>query len=261
MLMNIARRIRIAVGFMVAAAAPADPHDPTVIRVGHGRAGAQGPAVRRRQLGQRRPGASRHHAIGCGKIDSDSGYTNSVGYIEFTFTGLEDGDQAHVTVTPSGDDPDDSHAHVRVHDDGRDGDLLGPWTPDQTRPVETGGTTRRRTSSSASTASGWSGTAVRRQPSSRRYHPPAGTEVNAPFTRRDSSQDGASGTCQRPGAAVLNRPPPARGRCPGRLVLLDLPHQGVPVHPEHVGSARHVSRAPRSWPDVPPPLPTPTTSA
>jgi hypothetical protein len=54
---------------------------------------------------------------GVGQIDSDSGTTDNSGYVEFTFDSLENGDQAHVTVTPSGHDPDDSHVYYWVHDD------------------------------------------------------------------------------------------------------------------------------------------------
>jgi len=49
---------------------------------------------------------------GSGQVDSDSGYTNSTGYIEFDFSNLEDLDEAHVTVTPSGQNPDSGHIYT-----------------------------------------------------------------------------------------------------------------------------------------------------
>ena len=49
---------------------------------------------------------------GQGVIDSTTGYTNSSGYVDFTFTNLESGDESHVTVTPSGENPDSSHVYV-----------------------------------------------------------------------------------------------------------------------------------------------------
>ena len=49
---------------------------------------------------------------GTGQIDSDSDYTDD-GYVEFEFNGLEQDDQAHVTVTPYGEgDPDDGHSYI-----------------------------------------------------------------------------------------------------------------------------------------------------
>ncbi|MCK4304515.1 MAG: hypothetical protein KAY24_09780 [Candidatus Eisenbacteria sp.] len=50
---------------------------------------------------------------GTGEIDSDSGYTD-VGYIEFEFNDLEDGDEARVTVEPNGSGSE----HTYYWDDG-----------------------------------------------------------------------------------------------------------------------------------------------
>ena len=47
--------------------------------------------------------------LNVGEIDTATGYTNSDGYVEFTFTNLEGNDEATVTVTPSGERADDSH--------------------------------------------------------------------------------------------------------------------------------------------------------
>ena len=38
---------------------------------------------------------------GVGTVDSGSGTTNSTGYVEIEFDDLEDGDEAHVIVTPA----------------------------------------------------------------------------------------------------------------------------------------------------------------
>jgi hypothetical protein len=46
------------------------------------------------------------------EIDSATGSTNSSGYVEFTFSGLQTGDAAHVTVTPNGESPDSSHVYI-----------------------------------------------------------------------------------------------------------------------------------------------------
>ena len=51
--------------------------------------------------------------LGEGEIDSDSDYTD-VGYVEFTFSDLEDGDKARVTVTPPRKNPDSSHVYYWV---------------------------------------------------------------------------------------------------------------------------------------------------
>lgn len=50
---------------------------------------------------------------GQGQIDSDSDYTDE-GYVEFTFTGLEGGEQARVTVTPPQANADGSHVYYWV---------------------------------------------------------------------------------------------------------------------------------------------------
>jgi hypothetical protein len=39
---------------------------------------------------------------GVGQVDSDTGYTNGSGYVEFTFDTLQDADEAHVTVYGGG---------------------------------------------------------------------------------------------------------------------------------------------------------------
>lgn len=56
---------------------------------------------------------------GAGEVDSDSGTTDSIGYAEFTFNDLEDGDEAHVTITPGGDTPDASHVYYWTEDESR----------------------------------------------------------------------------------------------------------------------------------------------
>lgn len=64
---------------------------------------------------------------GAGLVDSDSGYTNSSGYVEFTFDDLENGDQAHVTVTASGSGPDSDHIYYWIVPQGRS---AGYWDLD-----------------------------------------------------------------------------------------------------------------------------------
>jgi hypothetical protein len=49
---------------------------------------------------------------GEGKIDASTDYTSAQGYVEFEFFDLEDDDEAHVTVTPDGGSPDDSHVYT-----------------------------------------------------------------------------------------------------------------------------------------------------
>ncbi|MBD3161433.1 MAG: hypothetical protein GF346_04405 [Candidatus Eisenbacteria bacterium] len=49
-----------------------------------------------------------------GVIDSDTDYTDSEGYVAITFTGLQNGDQARVTVTPQEQSPDDDHTYYWV---------------------------------------------------------------------------------------------------------------------------------------------------
>ena len=51
---------------------------------------------------------------GVGQVDSATGYTNSSGYVEFTFASLEIGDQARTTVTPKGESADSGHTYVRT---------------------------------------------------------------------------------------------------------------------------------------------------
>lgn len=48
---------------------------------------------------------------GSGIIATDSGYTDE-GAITFGFWDLEYGDEARVTLTPSGSDPDDDHVYI-----------------------------------------------------------------------------------------------------------------------------------------------------
>jgi hypothetical protein len=49
---------------------------------------------------------------GVGQVDAATAYTNSSGYVEFTFTDLEIGDEARTTVTPEGESPDSGHTYV-----------------------------------------------------------------------------------------------------------------------------------------------------
>jgi hypothetical protein len=49
---------------------------------------------------------------GVGQVDSALGYTNSSGYVEFTFASLEIGDEARTTVTPEGESADSRHTYV-----------------------------------------------------------------------------------------------------------------------------------------------------
>lgn len=64
---------------------------------------------------------------GSGQVDSDSGTTNGAGYVEFTFESLEGGDEAHVTVTPSGQASDSHHVYYWVVPEGR---TEGSWALD-----------------------------------------------------------------------------------------------------------------------------------
>jgi hypothetical protein len=65
------------------------------------------------------------HRPGVGTIDTDSGETGSTGYVSFTFTGLADGDELHVTVTPEGESADSGHLYIWV---GAQGNQPGTWT-------------------------------------------------------------------------------------------------------------------------------------
>ena len=58
---------------------------------------------------------------GSGEVDSAKATTDTYGYVEFTFYDLEDDDEAHVTVTPSGMNPDASHLYYWVVPGGRTG--------------------------------------------------------------------------------------------------------------------------------------------
>lgn len=51
---------------------------------------------------------------GVGVVDSFGDATDAYGYVEFEMEGLESEDEARVTITPSGMDPDDSHVYVWV---------------------------------------------------------------------------------------------------------------------------------------------------
>lgn len=55
---------------------------------------------------------------GSGQIGSDSGTTNTSGYVELSFDDVEAGDNAVVTVTPNGEGADGDHQFSCV-DDGR----------------------------------------------------------------------------------------------------------------------------------------------
>ena len=61
---------------------------------------------------------------GVGQIDADAGSTNGQGRVDFTFEDLEPGDQAQVTVTPSGENPDGDHTYYWVVPDDR---AAGTW--------------------------------------------------------------------------------------------------------------------------------------
>ena len=61
---------------------------------------------------------------GTGQIGSATGYTSSTGYVEFSFTNLQGTDQAHVTVTPSGESPDASHTYEWIQSNDR---TAGYW--------------------------------------------------------------------------------------------------------------------------------------
>jgi hypothetical protein len=54
-----------------------------------------------------------------GTVGSGTGYTNGSGYVEFTFGDLENNDEAHVTVTPSGQSPDSNHMYYWIVPQGR----------------------------------------------------------------------------------------------------------------------------------------------
>ncbi len=49
---------------------------------------------------------------GVGQVDSATGHTDGSGYIQFSFDSLDRGDEARVTVTPSGHKPDSKHLYV-----------------------------------------------------------------------------------------------------------------------------------------------------
>lgn len=58
---------------------------------------------------------------GSGEVDSAKGTTDGSGYVEFTFYDLEDDDEAHMTVTPDGMDPDAGHVYYWEVPGGRAG--------------------------------------------------------------------------------------------------------------------------------------------
>lgn len=51
---------------------------------------------------------------GVGQVDSATDYTDNDGYLEIAFDDLEDEDKALVTVTPSGQSPDDDHTYYWI---------------------------------------------------------------------------------------------------------------------------------------------------
>ncbi len=51
---------------------------------------------------------------GYGEVESGKGTTDDAGYVELTFTGLENDDEAHVTVTPQGMSADPNHVYYWV---------------------------------------------------------------------------------------------------------------------------------------------------
>ena len=65
--------------------------------------------------------------VNVGQIDSAAAYTDGKGYVEFTFTNLQGGDQATVTVTPSGESSDPNHWYRWVSGGGRS---TGIWDLD-----------------------------------------------------------------------------------------------------------------------------------
>ena len=50
-----------------------------------------------------------HYRAGVGVIDKYAGTTDASGYVEIAMEGLEEDDEARVTITPSGMSPDDGH--------------------------------------------------------------------------------------------------------------------------------------------------------
>ncbi len=48
---------------------------------------------------------------GLGQVASSTGYTDDTGYVSFTFTVLQNGDEAHVAVTPQGQSIDSGHIY------------------------------------------------------------------------------------------------------------------------------------------------------
>lgn len=65
-----------------------------------------------------------YHASGGGPGDVGSGTTDGNGYVTISFTSLEDDDEAHVTVTPSGENADPSHIYQWLDPEDRD---AGGW--------------------------------------------------------------------------------------------------------------------------------------
>lgn len=61
---------------------------------------------------------------GVGNVDFGSGTTNSAGYVEVSFDDLEDGDEAHVLVTPAGDMPSSNHTYYWANPDDREPGLF-----------------------------------------------------------------------------------------------------------------------------------------
>lgn len=59
-----------------------------------------------------------------GYMDSDTGYTNGAGYVEFSFSDPEEADEARVTVTPKGQSPESGHVYYWT---APPGDGAGYW--------------------------------------------------------------------------------------------------------------------------------------
>lgn len=57
---------------------------------------------------------------GGGPVAYGSGTTDGDGYVTISFSDLEDGDEAHVTVTPSGESSDNGHIYYWVDPGDRD---------------------------------------------------------------------------------------------------------------------------------------------
>lgn len=65
-----------------------------------------------------------YHPSGGGPVAYGSGTTNGDGYVTINFSDLEDGDEAHVVVTPSGESSDSGHVFYWVDPDDRDAGIF-----------------------------------------------------------------------------------------------------------------------------------------